>query len=59
MGNGISTSISLLQFRVGSPVVKAGDFHHSGQSLNPPQFFKNLFFIFFIKWLWDPIYGSK
>ena len=44
VGNGISTSISPFQFRAGSPVVKAWDFHRRGWSLNPPEIFKNLFF---------------
>ena len=55
MGNGISIYISLFLVRAGSPVVKAGDFHRSGQGSNPPE----IFFFFFIKWLWDPIYGLK
>ena len=60
MGNEISTSISLIHYRAGSPVVKAGDFNRGGQSLNSPEIFKNLFSYFFlIKWLWDPIYGLK
>ena len=47
MGNGISTSISLFLFKVGSPVVKARDFNRGGRSSNPPEIFKNLFSFFF------------
>ena len=54
----MKSSISLIHYRAGSPVVKAGDFHRGGQSLNSLEIFKNLFF-FLIKWLWDPIYGLK
>ena len=48
MGNGISTSISQFLLRVGSPMVKGGDFHRSGRSLNPPEIFKNLFSFFLL-----------
>ena len=47
VGDGISTSISPFQFRAGSPVVKAGNFYRRGQSLNPPEIFKSLFFFIF------------
>ena len=49
MGKGISTSISQFQYRAGSPVVKAGDFHRGGQSLNSPEIFKNFSYFFLIK----------